>query len=104
MNVYDTDLIMSWTPREFKLRMQAAQLREVDETERVLIAAILSGNVARSKERVSIQKVYNAKAIRSRILGEDAPEKKKSYVRFEKAVQAVNNFNFKFTPKEKKEG
>ena len=101
MGVYDTALIMSWTPREYMLRVQGAQLRDVDLTERAITSAVISGNVARSRDRVSVNKIYPAASIRKKILHLDdtATEKKKTFEHFDKAIQAVNSFKFNFTPK-----
>lgn len=96
-------MIYSWTPKQYLNRIKGARLRLIDENERAITTAILSGSVARSQSKVSVKSVYNAEKLRKEVR-EGTVKKKKSLEHFNKAVDAINNFEFKFAPKTEKEG
>lgn len=66
MNVYDIDLIMSWTPKYFKWLVKGAQLAETDKIESLAIAAIFNAKANNSK-RISLKKLYDADKARRKI-------------------------------------
>src|SRR5690606_37816265 len=51
LQVYDLDLIYSWTPREYRNFLKGANLRMIDEWERIVYNAVLSGGISRSTEK-----------------------------------------------------
>lgn len=83
-------------------RIKGARLRVVDENERAITAAILSGSVSRSNKKITVKSVYNAEKMRKEI--REGTKKVQTFENFNKAVQAINNFDFKFAPVEEKEG
>jgi hypothetical protein len=97
MNIYDIDLIMSWTPKQYLLLLKGAKHRNVDELERISISAIWSARASNEK-RISAKKLFNADKERSRI---DNPEIKQE----EKQRMIHLNEAFKgFTPQFRKKG
>ncbi|ANU28459.1 hypothetical protein [Planococcus versutus] len=93
LNVYDIDLIYSWTPREFNNFIKGAQLRETDQWEREAANALFTAKASNSKKKVSIKDLYDANSARKKIL---APKNKKETVRhlgrFHAAQKAMRNF------------
>lgn len=64
LNVYDIDLIYSWTPREFKNFIKGAQLRTIDEYEKSAAAAMFSAKASNSRKRLKLKDIYDADKIR----------------------------------------
>lgn len=97
MNIYDIDLIMSWTPRQYLLLLKGARHRNVDELERMSYLALMTAKASNSK-RINAKKLFNADKERSRI---DNPE-----IKQEEKQRMVNlNEAFKgFTPQFRKKG
>ncbi|MEH7653299.1 hypothetical protein [Bacillus safensis] len=60
MGVYDNDLIMSWTPNEYKRKLKAAKLREIDEIERMTINAMFH-RYALNTKKVKPSQMFDAK-------------------------------------------
>jgi hypothetical protein len=97
MNIYDIDLIMSWTPRQYLLLLKGARHRNVDELERMSYLALMTAK-ASGEKRVNAKKLFNADKERSRI---DNPEIKQE----EKKRMVHLNEAFKgFTPQFRKKG
>ncbi|MBD1223295.1 hypothetical protein MST22_17350 [Virgibacillus halodenitrificans] len=72
LQVYDIDLIYSWTPREYRLLVKGAQHREIDEYERMARSAMFNryaSNAKHAKEK----KMFDADKARKRL---DAGDKK----------------------------
>lgn len=93
LGVYDSHLIYSWTPREYGNRIKGAQLARVDETALRIDMALLNASAQRAKRMPKAKKVYDAEKIRKQILNGHA-EKPKDFTLFNKAKEAINNFNF----------
>ena len=85
-------------------RIKGARLRVVDENERAITAAILSGSVSRSNKKITVKSVYNAEKMRKEIREGTMKKTVQTFENFNKAVHAINNFEFKFAPVEEKEG
>ncbi|PAF34220.1 hypothetical protein CHH69_16960 [Terribacillus saccharophilus] len=66
LQVYDNDLIFSWTPREFRLKIKGSQHRQIDEYERDAQAAIF-GRVANNQKKVRQTQLFNADKARKRL-------------------------------------
>ncbi|WP_111289982.1 hypothetical protein [Bacillus safensis] len=64
MGVYDNDLIMSWTPNEYKRKLKAAKLREIDEIERMTINAMFHRYALNAKS-VKPSKMFDAEKARA---------------------------------------
>lgn len=60
MGVYDNDLIMSWTPNEYKRKLKAAKMREIDEIERMTINAMFH-RYALNAKKVKPSQMFDAK-------------------------------------------
>jgi len=66
LQVYDNDLIYSWTPHEFRLKVKGAQHRQIDEYEKEAQAAMFS-RIANNKKRVRVTQLFNANKARKRL-------------------------------------
>lgn len=66
MGVYDNDLIMSWTPNEYKRKLKAAKLREIDEIERMTINAMFH-RYAQNAKKVKPSQMFDAKKARAEL-------------------------------------
>lgn len=66
MQVYDTDLIYSWTPREFENFMKGANLREIDNLEALSIAAMFNARASNAK-RMTSKKLFDAEKARKKL-------------------------------------
>ncbi|MEH6941531.1 hypothetical protein [Bacillus sp. JJ722] len=67
MDVYDIDLIDSWTPNEYKAFIKGAQLRIVDEYDNMARMALFY-RVANNKKKLNVQKdLFDAETARKRI-------------------------------------
>ncbi|MFP3345124.1 hypothetical protein R0J87_21835, partial [Halomonas sp. SIMBA_159] len=64
MGVYDNDLIMSWTPNEYKRKLKAAKLREIDEIERMTINAMFN-RYANNAKKVKPSQMFDAQKARA---------------------------------------
>ncbi|MCM3150261.1 MULTISPECIES: hypothetical protein [Bacillus] len=64
MGVYDNDLIMSWTPNEYKRKLKAAKLREIDEIERMTINAMFH-RYANNAKKVKPSQMFDAQKARA---------------------------------------
>lgn len=97
MNIYDIDLIMSWTPRQYLLLLKGARHRSVDELERMSYLALMTAKASNSK-RVNAKKLFNADRERKRIDNpETTEEKKKEMVNLNEAFKG-------FTPQFRQKG
>jgi PAB1-binding protein PBP1 len=66
LEVYDTELIYSWTPREYKNFIKGSQHREIDEYERMAKGALFN-RYATNEKRVSEKKMFDADKARRRL-------------------------------------
>lgn len=66
MGVYDNDLIMSWTPNEYKRKLKAAKLREIDEIERMTINAMFH-RYANNTKKVKPSQMFDAQKARAEL-------------------------------------
>ncbi|EMI15179.1 phage protein [Bacillus stratosphericus LAMA 585] len=66
MGVYDNDLIMSWTPNEYKRKLKAAKLREIDEIERMTINAMFH-RYANNAKKVKPSQMFDAQKARTEL-------------------------------------
>lgn len=90
MGVYDTDVIYSWTPREFRNFIKGAQLRTIDSYELSAVAAIFNAKV-KSKKRVSLKDIYDAEKARKE-LNTPAKSEGLNLERYKKAKAAMKNY------------
>lgn len=89
--MYDTDLIYSWRPREFKLFLTGAQMRTVDLHEEMARQAMMyryASNAKRAKEK----DMFDAEKARSLVMSGKAETKKYDLTRFRKAKEAMKNW------------
>ncbi|MCY8110093.1 MULTISPECIES: hypothetical protein [Bacillus] len=63
MGVYDNDVIMSWTPNEYKRKLKAAKLREIDEMEKLARNAMFH-RYALNEKRPKESKMFDARKAR----------------------------------------
>lgn len=66
MGVYDNDLIMSWTPNEYKRKLKAAKMREIDEIERMTINAMFH-RYANNAKKVKPSQMFDAQKARAEL-------------------------------------
>lgn len=71
MNIYDVDLIMSWTPNEYLALKKGAMLRVVDEYDNLAHMAVFN-RIANNKKKLNVSKdLFDAKSARRRIVEGD---------------------------------
>lgn len=93
MRVYDTDLIYSWTPREFKNFIKGSQLRKIDEYETAAISAMFTAKVKSKKRGIKLKDIYDAEKARNEILSTEKPKDNNfNLERYRKAKQAMKGY------------
>lgn len=96
LHVYDTDLIMSWTPREFRNFVKGAQLRIVDTYEQMAKQAMFN-RYAQNAKRANEKKMFDAALARKRVMsGDDGykDSRKIDLTRYRAAKRAMANYSF----------
>ena len=63
LGVYDTELILSWTPKEYESFIKGAQLRKIDEYE-LMAKTAMANRYAQHAKRANERKIFNAKQAR----------------------------------------
>lgn len=91
LGVFDTELIYSWTPREFRNFTKGAQLRTIDTYELSAISAIFNAK-AKSKKRVKLKDVFDAEKARKE-LNSPAKSTELNLERYKKAREAMRNYS-----------
>ena len=92
LQVYDTDLIYSWTPREFKNFIKGARLRDIDRLESSAIGAMFNAR-ASNGGRMTAKKLFDADKARKQIDSvEGKGEAKKDLTRYHAAKAAMKNY------------
>lgn len=88
--MYDTDLIYSWTPREFRNFTKGAQLRTIDAYEMSAITAIFHAKV-KSKKRIKLKDIYDAEKARKDLVSPAKPVEL-NLERYKKAQAAMRSY------------
>lgn len=70
LGVHDVDLIMSWTPNEYKALLQGAQMKMVSDYENLAIQAMYIRK-AENEKRLRLTDLFDAEKARKRILAGD---------------------------------
>lgn len=91
LQVYDLDLIYSWTPREFKNFMDGAQLRRVDEHEGMALQAMMQ-RYANNAKRAKVKDMFDADKARKIVLNGGQAEKGYDLTLYRKAKKAMQNW------------
>lgn len=60
LNIHDPELILSWTPHEYKLFLKGAQYRQIDEMELLTKNALFHRYALNKKGRVTPKKMFDA--------------------------------------------
>jgi hypothetical protein len=87
-------LIYSWTPREYRNFLKGARLREIDERELAVTAAVIAGR-ASNNPKVKPSKIFDAIKARRSVLEETVNDKKYDTSRYKKAMSALKNLTLK---------
>ncbi|WP_164670968.1 hypothetical protein [Virgibacillus doumboii] len=94
LQVYDIDLIYSWTPREFKTLVKGAQHREIDEFERMARNAMFN-RYANNNKHAREKKMFDADKARKRLDQGDKGYKDSKvidFTRYRKAKKAMQQY------------
>lgn len=59
MEVHDPDLILSWTPREYRNFIKGAQLKKIDQFD-LMAKTAMANRYAQHAKRASARKIFNA--------------------------------------------
>ncbi|MBT2661949.1 hypothetical protein [Bacillus sp. ISL-45] len=99
LEVYDADLILSWTPRQFKNFIKGSQLRIVDQYEGMAKQAMFN-RYAQNAKRARENKMFDAKTARKRIMsGSDNWKESRvpriNLERYRKAKEAMKSYKMK---------
>ncbi|MEN2765837.1 hypothetical protein [Ornithinibacillus xuwenensis] len=99
LGVFDTDLILSWTPKEYRAFLKGAQYRQIDDYEYMAKSAMAIGYASRAK-RPKEKRIFDAKRMRKKLeTGQDYDlEQMKRSSRLNKALKG---FEPNFIPKKK---
>jgi len=102
MKIYDVDLIMSWTPNEYKAFKQGAMLQVVDNYDNMARMAVFN-RIASNKKKLNIEKdLFDSKSAPKRIIeGDNAwkESKKIDTTRHTKAQEAMKRWAENFNKK-----
>lgn len=88
LQVYDVDLIYSWTPREFKNFVKGAQLRKVYEHELSAANALFIAKT-KNKKKLNLKDLYDGDKVRKEIDKGTSRKEPLHMDRFHKAQQAL---------------
>lgn len=93
LGVYDTKLIYSWTPREFKNFIKGARLSTVDEYEKAAATALWTASAQNSKKRIKLKDLYDAEKARNEIESGSKPKKVHDLTLYRKAQAAMKAYH-----------
>lgn len=96
MGVYDNDIILDWTPREYLAKLKGAQHARIDEFEALAVAAVMNAR-ANNEKRVSVKKLFNAEKMHRELDGRKNEEARKAI----ELNRAFRGFKPDFKPKPK---
>lgn len=95
MQIYDVELIMSWTPNEYKAFKKGALLQVIDEYDNMARMAVFH-RIASNKKKLNVAKdLFDAKSARDRIANGDKAwkeSKKIDTTRHAKAQEAMKKW------------
>lgn len=95
MQIYDVDLIMSWTPNEYQAFKKGALLQVIDDYENMTRMAVFH-RIAANKKKLNVTKdLFDAKSARARVLKGDntwKESKKIDTTRHTKAQEAMKKW------------
>jgi hypothetical protein len=97
LQVYDIDLIMSWTPHEYILLLEGAKRRTVDELERLSTLAVWTAKANNSKN-ITAKKLFDPVKAHKEI-GKPESENNVQAKRMKNLSQALKGFTPQFVPK-----
>ena len=93
LQVYDTEIIYSWTPREFRNFIKGARLQDIDEIEKIAISAIFVSK-AKNKKRINgVKDIYDAEKARKEMLKGTTKAEPLYLERHKKASKAMETYN-----------
>lgn len=102
MKIYDVDLIMSWTPNEYKAFKKGALLQVVDDLDNMARMAVFN-RIASNKKKLNIEKdLFDSKSARKRIIDGDNAWKESKEIdttRHAKAQEAMKKWAENFNKK-----
>lgn len=90
MGVYDTDLIMSWTPHEYLLKLKGAQHSRIDEYEKMAKTAMAhryATNAKRAKETSIFNAAKTRRMLEKGFKGSVAHAEKQTFKRMKQALK-----------------
>lgn len=92
MQIYDTDIIYSWSLREFENFITGARLRNIDDRELAAVQAIFYVK-AKSKKRISgVKDIFDAEKARKETLKGTTEAEPLHLERYEKAKLAMASY------------
>ncbi|KAA0956628.1 hypothetical protein FQ085_11585 [Planococcus sp. ANT_H30] len=92
LQVYDADVIFSWSPREFKNFVKGAQLRRIDEFEMSAVQAMF-GAKANNAKRLKLKDLYDSDKARKDLEGgNNAKGETLNLERYRKAQAAMKSY------------
>ena len=101
--MYDTELILSWTPNEYRAFIKGAQHREIDDYERMANGAMFN-SYAQNAKRATVKKMFDADKARKKLERNDQNWKysreqtsKRDIAKM--ALDALKGYVPSFTPK-----
>ncbi|MGG3573901.1 hypothetical protein ABES80_15705 [Bacillus gobiensis] len=101
MQVYDTELILSWTPNEFWAFLRGSRHRQADEIE-MLAKAAMFNRYAQNAKQASERKMFDADRAHNRIEKDmknwkEAREPVVSLEKYRKAKAALKEYSKKLS-------
>lgn len=94
MQVYDLDLIYSWTPKEFRTLLRGAHHRQIDDIELLARGAMMNA-IANNKKGTTQKKLFDADKARKRMEEGDKNYKDSKVIdltRYRKAKAAMKQY------------
>lgn len=96
LQVYDVDLILSWTPKQFGLLLKGAKHKQIDDLEMMSYQAMMTAKASNAK-RMTAKKLFDAKKAHQKVDKPSLLEREKEHI--VKMNEAFKGFTPQFTPK-----
>jgi len=92
---HDTEVIYSWTPREFKNFIKGAKLRIIDSYELCAVQAIFTGKVKNTRKKsLKLKDIYDADKARKEIDNSVGVKEQPLHLeRYKKAKEAMKKYS-----------
>lgn len=96
LQVYDVDLILSWTPKQFSLLIKGARHKQIDDLEMMSFQAMMTAKASNAK-RMTPKKLFDSEKAHRKVDKPSLLEREKEHI--VQMNEAFKGFTPQFTPK-----